>query len=109
MSKRRKLRLANGHWRKKGNTPWKWFMDKAAILKKKYNYREENELLKAYIEFEVEDMAAYAPFDELGNKMRYVQRAFLTVGHIIPKLEKLKKEVEITCLPQPRENSKDEV
>ena len=33
-----KLRLVNGHWRKKGNIPWKWFMDKATILKKRYNY-----------------------------------------------------------------------
>lgn len=42
MSKIRKLRLANGHWRKKGNTPWKWFMDKAMILKMKYvAYKDE--------------------------------------------------------------------
>jgi len=29
------------HWklRPKGNRPWKWFMDKAMILKKKYQAR----------------------------------------------------------------------
>ena len=59
--------------------------------------KQENELLKAYIVCEVDNMTAYAPFDDLGNKMRYVQRAFFSVGHIIPELEELKKEVEITC------------
>jgi len=36
MSKVSRLRLVNGYWRKKGNMPWKWFMNKATILKKKY-------------------------------------------------------------------------
>ncbi len=36
-------------------------------------------------------MAAYAPFDELGNRMRYVQRAYFTVGHIIPEFIKSHK------------------
>ena len=36
------LRLVNGRFRRKGNTPWKWFMDKATILKKKYSKEIDN-------------------------------------------------------------------
>lgn len=55
---------------------------------------DDIERLKAFIVCEVDNMAAYAPFDELGNMSAFVKRAYYLVGDLIPELKSLKEEVD---------------
>lgn len=55
---------------------------------------DEIERLKAFIVHETDNMAAFAPFDEMGNMGAFVRRAYHSVGDLIPELKVLLKEVD---------------
>ncbi len=59
----------------------------------KKELQEENKRLKDFIWCECDHLAAYAPFDELGNKAMAVKRYYCNLGDIIPDLKELYKEV----------------